>query len=94
MIEICEKMNELQEYLLGMNAPKLKVPDQGAIDERMPLKYLRPVVDLLKAIIMTRELQVKPPVQLTDNMDYHFFVPWVRSIAECIDAVIRELGGE
>jgi hypothetical protein len=88
---LCDRTNDILEYYYGMEVAKLLVPAQSNIDERMPLKFLRPCCEALNAIIRANKLDVPLVAKPTDSMDYHGFVPLTRSIAETINAVIEVL---
>ena len=92
VVEVCDKVNELQEFVFGLDAPLISVPSQAAgSDERMPLMYLRPCIEAVNFIIETKELPLRALPQLGNNMDYHYFVPLVQSIKICINQIIKEL---
>ena len=85
---ICERANDIIEYYYGLEAKKLLVPAQSNIDERMPLYFLRPVAERINQIILDADLKVDLLPVPTNNMDYHYFVPWTRQMAETINKVI------
>lgn len=89
--QICDRVNEVSEYVLGLDAPKVLVPAQSNIDARMPLYFLRPCVDAINGIIMAYELNIPLLAKPGDNMDYHRFVPLCREIAEALNAIIEQL---
>jgi hypothetical protein len=92
VVEVCDKVNELQEFIFGLDAPLVPVPSQAAgSDERMPLLFLRPCVDTINFIIEMKELPLRPLPQLGNNMDYHYFVPICKVLAEAINSIIGEL---
>ena len=62
-------------------------------DERMPLTFLRPCIQVLNTIIETQEFDIDYIPQLGDNMDYHAFVPVCRNIAQTINEILGELHG-
>jgi hypothetical protein len=92
VIAICNKVNELQEFFLGMGAPLVLVPAQGNVDERMPLMYLRGCVTVLQSIIRANELSIVEPPQYGQSMDYHAFVPWARDISRVLNEIIKIVG--
>ena len=89
--QICNRTNEVIEYMLGMEAPQVLVPAQSNIDERMPLRFLRPCVEAINLIIFQRELEVDPVRMPGDSMDYHGFVPLARDITEALNKIIEVL---
>jgi hypothetical protein len=92
VVAICEKVNELAEYIFGLENEKILVPSQAAgSDERMPLMFLRPCVDVLTRVILTKNLKTNPPVQMGNNMDYHFFTVWTKEIKKCINDILEEI---
>jgi len=88
---ICNRTNEVLEYYYGTEVTKLLVPAQSNIDERMPLYFLRPVAEQLNGIIMDGNFKVELLPVPTNIMDYHFFVPWTRQIAEAINLIIEQM---
>jgi hypothetical protein len=88
---ICDRTNEVSEYVLGMDTPKVLVPAQSNIDERMPLYFLRPCIDVINAIIVSSQVDVPKLDKPGDNMDYHQFVPLTRRIGETLNAIVEEL---
>jgi hypothetical protein len=92
VVEVCEKINELQEFVFGLDTSLISVPSQAAgSDERMPLMYLRPCIEAVNFIIEIKELPLRPLPQLGNNMDYHAFIPVCKVIAEAINLIIQEL---
>lgn len=88
---ICDRTNEVLEYYMGLDAPKLLVPAQSNIDERMPLYFLRPCADALNYLIETGTFH-SPLIPVPgDSMDYHQFVPLTRLMTETLNAIIEEL---
>jgi hypothetical protein len=85
---ICNRTNDILEYHYGLEFEKVLVPAQSNVDERMPLYFLRPVAEKLNAVIMDGDLKVPLLPVPTNIMDYHYFVPWTRQIAETINKVI------
>jgi hypothetical protein len=88
---ICNKVNELNEFILGLGAQPILVPAQGNCDERMPLTFLRPCIQVLNAIIEANEFDINLIPQLGDSMDYHAFVPVCRNIAQTINRIVEGL---
>lgn len=88
---ICERTNELIEFVFGLEAPKIEVPGQSNIDERMPLRYLRPAAQAINLAIFQTELEIKPISVPGNSMDYHGFVPLTRDIVVTLNAIIEEL---
>jgi hypothetical protein len=88
---ICNRTNEICEYVLGLDTPKLFVPGQSNIDERMPLMFLRPCIEAINAIIEIHELTIDSLPMPGNSIDYHGFVPLTRSIIEKLNAIIEEL---
>jgi hypothetical protein len=89
---ICNKVNELNEFIFGLGAIPVLVPAQANCDERMPLTFLRPCIGVLNKIILMSEFDIDPIPQLGDSMDYHAFVPVCRNIAQIINKVLKEIG--
>jgi hypothetical protein len=88
---ICNKTNELLEFVIGLNAIPVPVPGQGNCDERMPLTFLRPCIQAINLIISQVEYDIEPIPELGHNMDYHAFVPVCRSITQTINKILGEL---
>jgi hypothetical protein len=88
---ICNKINELNEFIFGLAAEPVLVPAQANCDERMPLTFLRPCIQVLNTIIDTNNFDVDHIPQLGDNMDYHAFVPVCRNIAQTINKILGGL---
>lgn len=88
---ICERTNDVLEYYMGLEAPKLLVPAQSNIDERMPLYFLRPCADALNYLLEIGAFHAPPIPVPGDNMDYHQFVPLTRLMTETLNAIIEEL---
>jgi hypothetical protein len=84
---LCERTDELSEFMLGHETRKLLKPAQSNVDERMPLTYLRPCIDSINAIIFAHELPVEKLEKPGDSMDYHGFVPLARRIAEKLNEI-------
>jgi hypothetical protein len=89
--QICDRTNEVTEFVLGYNALKVLVPAQSNIDERMPLTFLRPCVAAINDMITDQDLPIALLTMPTNNMDYHRFVPMTREIAEALNAIIELL---
>lgn len=87
---ICKKVNELNEFITGYDAHKVLVPAQGNCDERMPLTFLRPCIDVINALIATNKLETESIPQVGSNIDYHGFIPLCRTIAKTINSIIGE----
>jgi hypothetical protein len=88
---LCNKVNELNEFIIGLGAHPILVPAQANCDERMPLMFLRPCIGVLNAIIISNNFDIDPIPQLGDSMDYHAFVPVCRNIAQTINRILGEL---
>jgi hypothetical protein len=88
---ICDRTNELSEYVLGLDTPKVLVPAQSNIDERMPLYFLRPCVAVINDVIDASQVDVPKLDMPGDNMDYHQFVPLTRRMSEALNAIVEEL---
>jgi hypothetical protein len=88
---ICHKVNELNEFILGLNAGSVLVPSQANCDERMPLTFLRPCIRVLNTIIEANDFDINLIPQLGDSMDYHAFVPVCRDIAQTMNRIIEGL---
>jgi hypothetical protein len=86
---LCNKVNELNEFIVGLGAEPILVPAQGNCDERMPLTFLRPCIGVLNKIIFMSEFDIDPIPQLGDSMDYHAFVPVCRNIAQTINRILE-----
>lgn len=89
--QLCNRTNEVTEYALGMEFPKVLVPAQSNIDERMPLTFLRPCVEAVNAVILGHDLDIALLAKPGDNMDYHRFVPLCREIAVALNQIIELL---
>lgn len=90
---LCDRVNELLEYAYFL-APEDKivpVPAQSNIDERMPLRFMRPCIDALNGIIEDCGLELDPLSQMGNNMDYHGFIPWVNKIIVHMNAITEAL---
>jgi hypothetical protein len=94
VMDICNKINELNEFYFGLEAQPVLVPSQANCDERMPLTYLRPCIIVLNSIIIDTGFNVEHVPELGYNMDYHAFVPVCRNISQTINKIIGELGGK
>jgi hypothetical protein len=90
---ICNKTNELIEFVFGLDAPPVPVPGQGNCDERMPLTFLRPCIDILNLVIDSQGLNIDNIPQIGDSMDYHGFVPLCRTMAQTINMIVGDLNG-
>lgn len=88
---LCERTNEVLEYTFGLEASQIEAPAQANIDERMPLKYLRPCATAVNAIILAEGFDIELLPVPGNNMDYHGFVPLTRRIAEALNAIIDQL---
>lgn len=86
---ICERTNEIGEYVLGLEFALVEIPGQSNIDERMPLRYLRPAAEVINAIIQVSDLNILPIPVPGNNMDYHGFVPLTRLMNETLNAIVE-----
>lgn len=88
---ICERTNELAEYALGLDTLRVEAPGQSNIDERMPLRYLRPCAEVINSIILGNDLDIGLLAVPGNNMDYHGFVPLTREIVVTLNAIVEAL---
>jgi len=88
---LCNKVNELNEFIVGLGAVPILVPAQANCDERMPLTFLRPCIGVLNTIIDTSGFDIDRIPQLGDSMDYHAFVPVCRNIAQTMNKILARL---
>lgn len=86
--QLCNRTNEVLEYVMGLEYTPVLVPAQGNVDARMPLYFMRPCVEAINKIILTNGLEVPMLAKPGDSMDYHRFVPLAREIAEALNAII------
>jgi hypothetical protein len=86
---LCNKVNELSEFVHGLDTDLIPVPGQGNCDERMPITFLRPCIDALNHIILISEFDIEPIPQIGSNMDYHAFIPVCRNIAQTINRILE-----
>jgi hypothetical protein len=91
VIAICNRTNEIMEYVFGLESTQVLVPAQSNVDARMPLRFLRPCVQIINNIITTQGLTIDSVPMPGDSLDYHGFVPLTRNISETLNAIIEEL---
>ena len=91
---ICNKINELMEFIFGLEAPLVPVPGQGNCDERMPITFLRPCIQAVNLMIFQKEFDIESIPQIGNNMDYHAFIPVCRNIAQTFNEIVGKLRGD
>jgi hypothetical protein len=90
--QVCERVNELVEYVYGLDTEqallwRVTAPGQSNIDERMPTSFLRPCIHTLNGIVEEFALELDPMPQIGNGMDYHGFILWVNRIVSHMNEI-------
>jgi hypothetical protein len=91
VMRICDRTNEVLEYVFGLESSRVDAPAQSNIDERMPLRYLRPCAEMINTIILTQDLEIPLVAVPGNSMDYHGFVPLTRTLSEALNKIVDQL---